>query len=58
MADADEVRNAKPSSPEQGVKLAEDLERRRQELVVFRDAGILTESELEEQMAKLRWGLP
>jgi hypothetical protein len=25
-------------------------------LAEFRDAGLLTESELEEQMEKLRWG--
>ncbi len=30
----------------------------KKELLEFRDAGVLTEAELEEQMAKLRWGIP
>jgi hypothetical protein len=31
---------------------------RKRELLEFRDAGVLTEAELEEQMAKFRWGIP
>jgi hypothetical protein len=60
MADPDEARNGAKLSGDrkQALKLPEDLERRREELIVFRDAGVLTEDELEEQMAKLRWGLP
>jgi capsule polysaccharide export protein KpsE/RkpR len=34
------------------------LEQKTNELLEFRDAGILTEAELEEQKAKLRWGIP
>lgn len=35
-----------------------DLERRIEELEVFYDAGVLTDAELEEQKARLRWHLP
>ena len=31
---------------------------KRSELQAFRDAGVLTDAELDEQMAKLRWGIP
>jgi hypothetical protein len=34
------------------------MKRRREELIVFQEAGILTQAELEEQMVRLRWGLP
>lgn len=39
-------------------KRAAELERRTKELEVFRDAGVLTDAELEEQTAKVRWRLP
>jgi hypothetical protein len=60
MADPAKARNGAKLSGDRkhAAKLAENLERRREELIVFRDAGVLTEAELEEQMAKLRWGLP
>jgi hypothetical protein len=60
MADADDVRKtAQPSSrPENAAKQAQDMKRRREELIVFQEAGILTQAELEEQMVRLRWGLP
>ena len=59
MADTDRVRddNARAAGSE-----VEDAERvltqKTSELHEFRDAGILTEGELEEQKAKLRWGIP
>jgi hypothetical protein len=34
------------------------LEQKTSELLEFRDAGIISEAELEEQMTKLRWGIP
>ena len=37
---------------------ATELERKTKELEVFRDAGVLTDAELEEQTAKVRWHLP
>jgi hypothetical protein len=37
---------------------AAELERRTKELEVFRDAGVLTDAELQEQMARVRWRLP
>ena len=57
MTEADEARAPvrPPRSPDDA-KLAEYLERRR-ELVVFRDAGVLSDGELEEQLVKLRWEL-
>jgi hypothetical protein len=36
---------------------AEQIERKTIELAAFRDAGVLTEAEFEEQKAKLRWGI-
>jgi hypothetical protein len=33
------------------------MERKTVELAAFRDAGVLTEAEFEEQKAKLRWGI-
>jgi uncharacterized protein YhaN len=59
MADADDVRNAAQLSSRHAnaAKLAQDMKRRREELIVFREAGVLTQSELEEHMVRLRWGL-
>jgi hypothetical protein len=37
---------------------ATELDRRTKELEVFRDAGVLTDAELREQMARVRWRLP
>jgi hypothetical protein len=48
--------NAPPSTG-RGVNGPERFEQKLKELAVFRDAGVLTEAELEEQKAKLRWGL-
>jgi hypothetical protein len=60
MADADELgKAAQPSGrPANTAKLAQDMKRRREELIVFQEAGVLTQAELEEQMVRLRWGLP
>jgi hypothetical protein len=35
-----------------------ELKAKEEELVAFRDAGILSEAELEEQMAQARWRIP
>jgi hypothetical protein len=59
MDDANEVRSEASLSgepPKAGDP--EDMDRRREELIVFREAGVLTQAELEEQMVRLRWGLP
>jgi hypothetical protein len=59
MADANSV----PSEPNllqrQGAaaERAEQMERKTVELAAFRDAGVLTEAEFEEQKAKFRWGI-
>jgi hypothetical protein len=60
MADAGDFRyDAGYSESQDGSALkAAELELKAKELAAFRDAGVLTEAELEEQMAKLRWGLP
>jgi hypothetical protein len=60
MADADKVRKAMQPSGRAAntASLAQDMDRRREELIVFREAGVLTQAELEEQMVRLRWGLP
>jgi hypothetical protein len=59
MADANEVRKAaKPFSGPANAGKPQDMDLRREELIVFREAGVLTQAELEEQMVRLRWGLP
>ena len=60
MADPNEVRKASQPSggPANAGKPAQDMDQRREELIVFREAGVLTQGELEEQMVRLRWGLP
>jgi hypothetical protein len=35
-----------------------ELERKVEELQEFRDAGVLTDAELEERKAMIRWHLP
>jgi hypothetical protein len=58
MGDAEEVRNEASLSGEPAkAGDPQDMDRRREELIVFREAGVLTQSELEEQMVRLRWGL-
>lgn len=59
MADAGDVRSDVnyPANEDRAATRADELERRTKELAAFRDAGVLTEAELEEQKAKLRWGL-
>jgi hypothetical protein len=59
MADTDRVRDDAARAVGGGGEDAERvLEQKTSELVEFRDAGILTEAEFEEQKAKLRWGIP
>jgi hypothetical protein len=59
MTDADDAR--------QGVSLPMDgrvtdrqmeIDQKAKELAEFRDAGVLTDAEVEEQMAMFRWHLP
>jgi hypothetical protein len=58
MADADRVREDEGGAVNSEVQDPETvLEQKTTELHEFRDAGILTETELEEQKAKLRWGI-
>jgi hypothetical protein len=60
MTEADELRRSgvETVDPVQDEQMSEETRRRRQELIVFWDAGVLSDSELEEQMVKLRWNLP
>jgi hypothetical protein len=59
MVEPDGMRNDDASVVEGGSQEAQsELEQKTNELLEFRDAGILTEAELEEQKAKLRWGIP
>jgi hypothetical protein len=59
MADADSVRDEPVILQRQvaAAERAEQIERKTVELGAFRDAGVLTEAEFEEQKAKLRWGI-
>jgi hypothetical protein len=58
MVDANGTRDDR-STPRREVQAsrAAEIEQRTNELVEFRDAGVLTEAELEEQKAKLRWSI-
>jgi len=60
MTDTNELRGtAQPSGrSENAAEPDQDMDRRRKELIVFREAGVITEDELEEHMTRLRWGLP
>lgn len=59
MVEIDRIGQDDASVVEGGAREAQtDLEQKTNELLEFRDAGILTEAELEEQKAKLRWGIP
>ena len=59
MVDAESVRNEPNVLQSQGAETERDrrIERKTLELAEFRDAGVLTEVEFEEQKAKLRWGI-
>jgi putative oligomerization/nucleic acid binding protein len=59
MVDADGIRDDRstPRREVQQASRAEEIAQRTSELVEFRDAGVLTEAEFEEQKAKLRWGI-
>jgi hypothetical protein len=48
--------NSFESRPDDG-SWADEVERRTEELLEFRNAGVLTEAEFEEQKVKLRWGI-
>jgi hypothetical protein len=58
MVDAREIREHGGTPGSKQPTQAEELEQKQSELVEFRDAGVLTETEFEEQKAKLRWGIP
>jgi Short C-terminal domain len=59
MVDAESVRNGPNVLQGQGAatERGRQIERKTLELAEFRDAGVLTEAEFEEQKAKLRWGI-
>jgi hypothetical protein len=57
MVDAPEIREDAGTPGSQAPTQAEELEQKQGELVEFRNAGVLTEAEFEEQKAKLRWGI-
>lgn len=59
MADADSGRNESGTLQhhDAAAERAEQIERKTEELSEFRDAGVLTEAEFEEQKAKFRWGI-
>ena len=60
MVDAQSGRDeaGTPGSQAEGPTQADELEQKTSELVEFKNAGVLTEGEFEEQKAKLRWGIP
>jgi hypothetical protein len=58
MVEADDIRGAGASErQDQLAQRADELKQKADELAAFRDAGVLTEAELEEQMARFRWNL-
>jgi hypothetical protein len=59
MSDANSVRDEPGVLQRQAAaaERAEQMERKTVELAEFRDAGVLTEAEFEEQKVKLRWGI-
>ena len=59
MADVNGVRDNPNVLQRQAAAADRDqrIERKTLELAEFRDAGVLTEAEFEEQKAKLRWGI-
>jgi hypothetical protein len=58
MVDANGLRDGITSSREvEWATRAEVIQQKTFELMEFRDAGVLTEAEFEEQKAKLRWGI-
>jgi hypothetical protein len=54
MADQDDARR-EAGGDDLAAERAEEVARKTEELEVFRDAGVLTETELEELKAKARW---
>jgi hypothetical protein len=58
MVDAREIREHAGTPGSREPTQAEVLEQKQSELVEFRNAGVLTEAEFEEQKAKLRWAIP
>lgn len=58
MPDVDRVASDTQSASQHRVTEPAEVERKTEELLAFRDAGVLTEAELEEQKARLHWGLP
>ena len=58
MVDANGLRGGSTSSRQvEWATRAEEIQQKTSELMEFRDAGVLTEAEFEEQKAKLRWGI-
>jgi hypothetical protein len=50
----DPGRRNEPRESERANALAE----KEKELLEFRDAGVLTQAELEEHLTRFRWGIP
>jgi hypothetical protein len=59
MVDADGLLDDRrnPSREVHRAERTEEIDQKTKELLEFRDAGVITEAELEEQKAKLRWGI-
>jgi hypothetical protein len=59
MADTDRVGAGDAGRVKSAAQDAQQmLEQKTSELLEFRDAGVISEPELEEQKTKLRWGIP
>jgi hypothetical protein len=59
MTDADDARTG--VSPPTNGRVTDrqmEIDQKAKELAEFRDAGVLTDAEVEEQMAMFRWHLP
>ena len=59
MSDLNGVRGelSDPRRQKTATEPVDEVEQKTLELAEFRDAGVLTEAEFEEQKAKLRWGI-
>jgi hypothetical protein len=59
MVDVDGVRDdaKSPETQAREAMWADEIKQKTLELVEFRDAGVLSEAEFEEQKIKLRWSV-
>jgi hypothetical protein len=59
MTEADDARQGAALSTNGRVTERQiEIDQKAKELAEFRDAGVLTDAEVEEQMAMFRWHLP